>query len=92
MKNNVMDYGCLKTAGIVGTGIHLYTSLSNNQHISGIVEDVSRGIYGQAIAKILVPYALPYCVSLFAKRKAQNESRTKIAQLERTITELKGGQ
>jgi hypothetical protein len=82
------DSTCLKTAGILGTGIHLYSTLLNNQHINGILDDFSNERYGQGILKAAFPYVLPYAVSLYSRRRAQKEVQGKINDLESQIAKL----
>jgi len=39
----IYDTQCVKTAGVVGIGIHLYSSAINNNHFQGISEDFTNG-------------------------------------------------
>ena len=83
MANKLVDYVCLKTAGI-----HLYSLALNHEHFNQICQDFTEGKYFQSGLKVLVPFVLPYGVSFYARRKAQKESREKIKDLERRIKEL----
>lgn len=82
------DTACLKTAGVVGTGIHLYSLILNNQHFQGIVDDFSNHKYLQGTLKVAFPLILPYAVSLYSRRKAQKEVQGKISKLEEKIKVL----
>lgn len=79
---------CVKIAGVVGTGIHLYSQAINNNHFQGIYEDFANGEYLRGTLKAVVPIALPYAVSHFARKKAQKEAKGKISALESRIQEL----
>ncbi len=82
------DPQCVKIAGVVGTGIHLYSQAINNNHVQGIYEDFANGEYLRGTLKAVVPIALPYAVSYFARKKAQKEAKGKISALENRIREL----
>lgn len=82
------DTQCMKIAGVVGTGIHLYSSAINNDHFQGIYQDLTEGQYFKGSLKVIVPLLLPYCVSLYARNKAKKEVQGKINELEEKICEL----
>ncbi|MFA5797096.1 MAG: hypothetical protein WC916_03625 [Candidatus Woesearchaeota archaeon] len=82
---NLYDTSCLKIAGVVGTGIHLYSAAINSQHFEGIYQDFATGHLIGGTLKATVPFILPYCVSFYARRKAQKEFTKKISDLENKI-------
>ena len=82
------DSQCVKLAGIVGTGIHLYSLAINNSHFKGIYDDFTNGEYLKGALKATVPILLPYCVSLYSRKKAKREVQEKIKGLEQTIVRL----
>ena len=82
------DYNCLKLAGVVGTGIHLYSLAINTKHFEGIYQDFAEGRVLRGTLKAVVPYILPYAVSFYARRKAKKETAEKIKLLEDKINEL----
>ncbi len=84
----LVDYACMKTSAVVGTGIHVYSLAINNNHFNGIYQDFVEGHPVRGTLKVIVPYILPYVVSFYARKKAQKESKEKINQLERKISEL----
>lgn len=88
MVNKLLDYVCLKVAGVVGVGIHLYSITLNNEHFNQMYQDFVERRYIQGSLKAFVPFILPYGVSYYSRRKAQKESREKIKDLERRIKEL----
>ncbi|MGV8150449.1 MAG: hypothetical protein ACP5NV_01850 [Candidatus Woesearchaeota archaeon] len=83
------DPQCVRIAGVVGTGIHLYSQAINNQHFQGVYEDFANGEYLRGTLKAIVPLALPYAVSYFVRKKTQKEAKRKIGALENIIIELK---
>jgi len=85
---SMLDYACLKTAAVVGTGIHLYSVAINNDHFRSIANDFSEGHWVRGSLKASVPFLLPYAVSLYARKKAQRESAKKIEALESKVKEL----
>jgi hypothetical protein len=82
------ESSCAKISGVVGTGIHLYTTALNPDHFQDIYNDFANERYISGALKAVVPYALPYAVSFYARKKAKKESQGKINELERTIQEL----
>lgn len=84
------DSQCVKIAGVVGTGIHLYSQAINNNHFEGIYEDFANGEYVRGTLKAVVPILLPYAVSYYSRKKAQKEVKGKISALENKIKELGG--
>ncbi|GEM_PF-3424148 len=82
------DIQCVKIAGIVGTGIHLYSQVINNNHFQGIYRDFADGEYLRGALKAVVPLALPYAVSYYSRRRAQKEAKQRIHNLEDRIREL----
>ncbi len=86
---NIYDKSCTKISGVVGTGIHLYTTALNHNHFQDIYNDFTNERYLSGILKTIIPYALPYAVSFYARKKAKKESQQKINELEKTIQELR---
>jgi hypothetical protein len=84
----MIDSICMKTSVVVGTGIHVYSFGINNYHFNGIYQDFVEGHPIRGTLKVIVPFVLPYVVSLYSRKKAQKESKEKINQLERRILEL----
>jgi len=82
------ESSCAKISGVVGTGIHLYTTTLNHNHFQDIYDDFANERYISGILKAVIPYALPYAVSFYARKKAKKESQGKINELEKTIQEL----
>ena len=82
------DVQCVKIAGVVGIGIHLYSLAINNNHFQGIYEDFVNGEHFRGTLKAAVPFLLPYCVSLYSRTKAKKEVQGKINDLEQTIKQL----
>lgn len=82
------DSQCIKIAGVVGTGIHLYSQAINNNHFQGIYEDFANGEYLIGTLKAVVPLALPYAVSYYSRKKAQKEVKGRISTLENRIKDL----
>lgn len=82
------ESSCAKISGVVGTGIHLYTTAINNYHLQGIYEDFANERYVSGALKAIVPYTLPYAVSFYTKQKVKKESQGKINELEKTIRKL----
>ncbi|MFA6073283.1 MAG: hypothetical protein WC758_04180 [Candidatus Woesearchaeota archaeon] len=76
----VYDSACLKTAGVVGTGIHLYSVMLSASHFQGILDDFSNGHYIQGTLKAVFPYVLPYAVSLYSRREAKRSLVKKISE------------
>jgi len=92
-KNNfniksLLNKSCAKISGIVGTGIHLYSTAINNNHFQDIYDDFANERYLSGILKAVVPFALPYAVSFYARKKAKKESEGRINELERKIEEM----
>lgn len=85
---NLYESQCLKIAGVVGTGIHLYSQAVNNNHFQEIYEDFANGNYIRGTLKTAVPLLLPYFVSLYARKKAKREMKEKIRGLENKINQL----
>ncbi len=85
------DSKCVKIAGVVGTGIHLYSSAINNSHFQGVYEDFANGQYLRGTLKATVPFLLPYCVSLYSRKKVKREVKGIIEGLEGKIKELERG-
>ena len=77
-----------KISGVVGTGIHLYSTALNNEHFQNIVEDFANERYTAGVLKAVVPYALPYAVSLYVRKKAIKEAQGKISELRGKISDL----
>jgi hypothetical protein len=78
---NIINTACLKTAGIVGTGIHGYSYLRNPAHFRQIIDDFSEGTPQGCLRgglSVIFPYALPYAVSLYSRRKVQKEMRAAV--------------
>ena len=86
------DYQCVKIAGIVGTGIHFYSTAINNEHFQGIYDDFANGQYVRGTLKAAVPFLLPYGVSLYSRKKAKREVQGKINDLELKIKQLEEAQ
>lgn len=82
------DYQCAKIAGLVGTGIHLYSTAINDKHFQSIYEDFTNEQYIRGTLKATVPFLLPYCVSLYSRKKAKREVQEKINDLELKIKQL----
>ena len=85
---NLYDVQCVKIAGVVGIGIHLYSSAINNNHFQGIYDDFVNGELFGGTLKAAVPFLLPDCVSLYSRKKAKKEVQGKINDLEQTIKQL----
>lgn len=86
------DSQCVRIAGVVGTGIHLYSLGINNDHFRGIYEDFVNGQYLRGTLKATVPFLLPYCVSLYSRKKVKREVQGKINDLELKIKQIEEAQ
>ena len=84
----IYDYECVKIAGVVGTGIHLYSTAINSEHLQGIYEDFANGQYIRGTLKSVVPFLLPYGVSFYTRKRAKREVRERISALESKIKQL----
>ena len=82
------DYECVKIAGVVGTGIHVYSTAINSEHLQSIYEDFANGQYIRGTLKAAVPFLLPYGVSFYARKKAKREVQERISTLESKIKQL----
>ena len=96
MKNKIINGACLKVAGVVGTGIHLYSQMMNCSHFQGIYEDIAEGRPGKAFLKVSIPYLLPYVVSYYTRKKTQTEYNMRVMELEERLSQydminMKGG-
>lgn len=88
---NALDAVCVKTAAVVGTGIHIYSAaITDNRHFDGICEDLASGHPIRGILKAIVPFLLPYSVSFYARRNAKRESAAKISELEKRVDNAEG--
>lgn len=85
---DLYDVQCVKVAGVVGTGIHLYSLAINNDHFQGIYEDFTNGEFFRVTLKATAPFLFPYFVSLYVRKKAKKEMQGKINDLEQTIKKL----
>jgi len=89
VKNIFYESSCANISLVVGSGIHLYTFVLNNQnHFQNIYDDFTNERYILGTLKALVPYALPYAVSFYARKKAKRESQGKINELENIIQNI----
>jgi len=92
IKNKILklyDKSCMKISGVVGIGIHLYSTIINTGHFQGIYDDFINERYVVGTLKTIIPYVLPYSVSFYARKKAKKEVQEKIGELEKTILNLK---
>lgn len=78
----------IKIAGVVGTGIHLYSTAINNKHFQDIYEDFANERYISGTLKSTVPFILPYVVSFYAAKKAKKETQKRMNELEFKIKDM----
>ncbi|HLD12556.1 MAG TPA: hypothetical protein VJB87_03085 [Candidatus Nanoarchaeia archaeon] len=84
----VINYGCLKTATFVGSCYHGYSLVLKNDHFAAIYNDFAEGRFVGGSLKLVVPFLVPYVVSLDALRKTEKRFAKQLVDLKARNAEL----